>query len=134
MAELTGAEVLVKALRNENVRHVFGISGHGIVALMEALRSEEDIDFISPRHEENAAHMADGWARATGDIGVCCSTVGPGAVNLAVGLAEAYADSIPVLAITANNQSFRTYPFVGSLEDMDSLSVTVQGVVSLTNS
>lgn len=122
MIELTGAEVLVKALKNEDVRHVFGISGHGIVALMEALRNEEGIDFISPRHEENAAHMADGWARATGDIGVCCSTVGPGAVNLAVGLAEAYADSIPVLAITANNQSFRTYPFVGSLEDMDSLS------------
>ncbi len=122
MAQLTGAEVLVKALKNEGVRHVFGISGHGIVALMEALRKEDNIDFVSPRHEENAAHMADGWARATGDIGVCCSTVGPGAVNLAVGLAEAHADNVPVLAITANNQSFRTYPFVGSLEDMDSLS------------
>lgn len=122
MAELTGAEVLVKALKNEGVRHVFGISGHGIVALMEALRKEEGIDFVCPRHEENASHMADGWARATGEIGVCCSTVGPGAVNLAIGLAEAYADSSPVLAITANLQSFLNYPGVGALEEMDSLS------------
>jgi acetolactate synthase-1/2/3 large subunit len=122
MAEYTGAEVVVKALRNEGVRHVFGISGHGIVALMEALRKEEGIDFFSTRHEENAAHMADGWARATGQIGVCCSTVGSGAANLASGLYEAYADSSPVLAVTANVQSFLSYPFVGALEDMDSLS------------
>ncbi len=123
MKECTGAEVVVKALRNEGVRHVFGISGHGIVALMEALRNEEGIDFFSTRHEENAAHMADGWARATGGIGVCCSTVGSGAANLASGLYEAYADSSPVLAITANTQSFLSYPFVGALEDMDSLSL-----------
>ena len=82
MAELTGGELLVKCLKNEGVRHVFGLSGHGLVALMEALRTEEGIDFISSRHEENAAHMADGWARATGEIGVCCSTVGSGAANL----------------------------------------------------
>jgi thiamine pyrophosphate-dependent acetolactate synthase large subunit-like protein len=123
MGEHTGAEVLVKALRNEGVRHVFGISGHGIVALMEALRREEGIDFFSARHEENAAHMADGWARATGRIGVCCSTVGSGAANLASGLYEAYADNSPVLAVTANTQSFLSYPFVGALEDMDSLSL-----------
>ncbi|RJR34021.1 MAG: thiamine pyrophosphate-binding protein [Desulfobacteraceae bacterium] len=122
MGELTGAEVLVKALKNEGVRHVFGISGHGIVAFMEALRKEDGIDFFSTRHEENAAHMADGWARATGKIGVCCSTVGSGAANLAGGLYEAYADGSPVLAITANVQTFLSYPFVGALEDLDSLS------------
>lgn len=122
MAEYTGAELVVKTLRNEGVRHVFGISGHGIVALMEALRKEDGIDFFSARHEENAAHMADGWARATGQIGVCCSTVGSGAANLASGLYEAYTDSSPVLAITANVQSFLSYPFVGALEDLDTLS------------
>jgi acetolactate synthase-1/2/3 large subunit len=122
MGEFTGAEVLVKTLKNEGVRHVFGISGHGLVAFMEALRREDGIDFFSTRHEENAAHMADGWARATGRIGVCCSTVGSGAANLAGGLYEAYADSSPVLAITANVQTFLSYPFVGALEDMDSLS------------
>jgi len=122
MGTQTGAEVLVKALRNEGVQYVFGISGHGIVALMEALRTEDDIDFFSVRHEENAAHMADGWARATGRIGVCCSTVGSGAANLASGLYEAYTDSSPVLAITANTQSFISYPFVGALESMDALS------------
>ena len=122
MGSYTGAEVLVKALRNEGVQHVFGISGHGIVALMEALRKEDGIDFFSVRHEENAAHMADGWARATGKIGVCCSTVGSGAANLASGLYEAYTDNMPVLAITANTQSFISYPFVGALESLDALS------------
>lgn len=122
MDSYTGAEVLVKALKNEGVEHVFGISGHGIVALLEALRTEDDIDFFSVRHEENAAHMADGWARATGGIGVCCSTVGSGAANLASGLYEAYTDNIPVLAITANTQSFISYPFAGALESMDTLS------------
>lgn len=122
MAELTGGEVLVRFLKNEGVRYVFGISGHGIVTFMEALRKEKGIDFFSSRHEENASHMADGWARATGKIGVCCSTVGSGAANLASGLYEAYADSSPVLAITANTQSFLSYPFVGALESLDSLS------------
>ncbi|MDP6683610.1 MAG: thiamine pyrophosphate-binding protein [Desulfobacterales bacterium] len=122
MGEYTGAEVLVKALKNEGVQKVFSISGHGLVAMMEALRLEDGIDFFSTRHEENAAHMADGWARATGQIGVCCSTVGSGAANMASGLYEAYADSSPVLAITANVQTFLSYPFVGALEDMDTLS------------
>ena len=122
MNEWRGADVLVKALRKEGVSKVFGISGHGITILLEAMRKEAGLDFVSPRHEESAAHMADGWARATGEIGVCVSTVGPGAVNQAAGLAEAYADSIPVLAITANIQSFISYPFVGALEDMDLLS------------
>ncbi|UCE51154.1 MAG: thiamine pyrophosphate-binding protein [Desulfobacterales bacterium] len=123
MGEYTGADMVVKALKNEGVRHVFGISGHGLVALMEALRKEEGIDFFSTRHEENAGHMADGWARATGEIGVCCSTVGSGAANLVSGLYEAYVDSSPVLAVTANTQSFQSYPFVGALEDIDSLSL-----------
>jgi len=123
MAEHTGAEVLVKALRNERVEHVFGISGHGIIALLEALRNEDGIEFFSTRHEENAAHMADGWARATGRLGVCCSSVGSGAANLAGGLYEAYVDSSPVLAITANVQRHLAYPFVGALEDLDSLAL-----------
>ena len=122
MGDKNGAEVLVEALRKENVSKAFGISGHGVTVLLEAMRREPGLDFISPRHEESAAHMADGWARATGDVGVCISTVGPGAVNQAAGLAEAYADSIPVLAITANLQSFLSYPAVGFLEDMDTLN------------
>lgn len=86
MGEYTGADILVKALKNEGVRYVFSISGHGLVALMEALRTEEGIDFFSTRHKENAGHMADGWPRATGGIGVCCSTVSSGAANLVSGL------------------------------------------------
>ncbi|MBN1832444.1 MAG: thiamine pyrophosphate-binding protein [Deltaproteobacteria bacterium] len=123
MGEYTGGEILAKALKREGVRYVFGISGHGIIALLEALRKEDGIDFFSTRHEENAAHMADGWARSTGRIGVCCSTVGSGVANLASGLYEAYADSSPVLAVTASAQSAISYPFVGALEDLDSLSL-----------
>jgi acetolactate synthase-1/2/3 large subunit len=104
------------------VTRVFGLSGHGVTVLLEAIRKEPGLEFISPRHEESAAHMADGWARATGDVGVCVSTVGPGAVNQAAGLAEAYADSIPVLAVTANIQSLLSYPPVGSLEDLDTFT------------
>ena len=123
MGECTGGEILVKALKREGVRYVFGISGHGVIGLLEALRKEDGIDFFSTRHEENAAHMADGWARATGRVGVCCSTVGSGASNLAAGLYEAYADNSSVLAITASLQSAIGYPFVGALEDLDSLSL-----------
>ena len=122
MGELTGAEVLVKALRKEGVDHVFGISGHGVIALVEALRNEDGIRFFSTRHEENAGHMADGWARATGRVGVCCATVGSGVANLAAGLYEAHMDSSPVLAVTANVQRELSYPFVGALEEMDSLT------------
>lgn len=122
MGEVNGAEVLVKALRREGIRQIFGLSGHGVTVLLEAIRNEPGMSFVSPRHEESAAHMADGWARATGEVGVCVSTVGPGAVNQAAGLAEAYADSIPVLAITANTQSFVSYPSLGFLEDMDNFN------------
>ena len=120
---MNGSEILVKALRNEGVTKIFGISGHGVAAFLEAVRRESGIDFISTRHEENAAHMADGWARTTGQVGVCVSTVGPGAINQVAGISEAFADSIPVVAITANVQSFFTYPSVGFFEDMDSLAL-----------
>jgi thiamine pyrophosphate-dependent acetolactate synthase large subunit-like protein len=122
MEGVSGAEVLIKALRAEGVTKVFGISGHGLVTFLEGLRNEPGIEFVSSRHEESAAHMADAWARVTGEVGVCASTVGPGAVNLAAGLAEAYADNIPVLAVTANIQSFISYPGIGALEDMDSFA------------
>jgi len=122
MGALTGAEVLVKALRKEGVDRVFGISGHGVIALVEALRNEDGIEFFSTRHEENAAHMADGSARATGRIGACCATVGSGVANLAAGLYEAHMDSVPVLAVTANVQSHLSYPSVGALEEMDSFA------------
>ena len=123
MGEYTGAEVLVKALKNEGIEHVFGISGHGIVALMEALRKEDGIEFFLVRHEENAADMADGWARATGRIGVCCPQRS-GAANLAGGLYGAFTDSSPVVALMASVQSFLAYPFVGASEDLDALSLS----------
>ena len=72
MSRKTGAEVLVECLEKEGVRKVFGLSGHGLTMVLEALRtSKSGIQFVSPRHEESAAHMADGWARVTGEVGVC---------------------------------------------------------------
>lgn len=121
--ENNGGECIVKALKKEGVRVVFGLSGHGLVAFLEAIRKEGDIQFVSVRHEENAGHMADAWARGTGNVGVCCTTVGPGAANIVPGVAAAWADGSPVIVITVNNSRACTYPFWGSLEDLDSFSL-----------
>ncbi|SDR51437.1 pyruvate oxidase [Paraburkholderia fungorum] len=95
------AEVVVQTLLAWNVDHVFGMVGDGINPLIEALRRHRDtIRFIGVRHEEAAAFMASGWAKATGRLGVCLATTGPGAVHLMNGLYDAHFDGAPVLAIT----------------------------------
>ncbi|NLH98625.1 MAG: biosynthetic-type acetolactate synthase large subunit [Chthonomonadales bacterium] len=96
----TGARILLECLRLEGVRHVFGYPGGAALPLYDALYDEKQIEHILVRHEQGAAHMADGYARATGGVGVCLATSGPGATNLVTGLATAYMDSIPVVAIT----------------------------------
>lgn len=94
------AELVVFALGNMDVKYIFGIPGGAIEDLNTAIFCDEDIESIVTKHEEGAAFMADGYARVSGEIGVCCATSGPGASNLITGLASAYADSIPVLALT----------------------------------
>uniref|UniRef100_A0A7J3ZM40 Acetolactate synthase n=1 Tax=Fervidicoccus fontis TaxID=683846 RepID=A0A7J3ZM40_9CREN len=96
---LSGAEAIVKTLERLGVRVVFGIPGGSILPLYDALYSS-DIRHILGRHEQQVAHMADGYARASGKPGVCLATSGPGATNLVTGLATAYMDSSPVVAIT----------------------------------
>ena len=117
--ELTCGEVLAKSLKKEGVKFVFGVPGGQLFPFTEAVSREDGMEVITTRHEENAAHMADAVSRLTGTIGVCFGTTGPGATNLLPGVAAAYADSIPLLAITPNNQTFCTYPFIGSLQDGD---------------
>ncbi|WP_419804088.1 biosynthetic-type acetolactate synthase large subunit [Terriglobus sp.] len=97
---LTGAEILWATLAGEGVTTVFGYPGGAILPAYDALRKFPTIHHVLVRHEQGAAHMADGYARASGRVGVCVATSGPGATNLVTGLATAMLDSIPVVAIT----------------------------------
>ncbi len=97
---MNGARIVLESLKKEGVNIIFGICGGSVIPIFDELHDEKDIKFILTRHEQAAAHMADGYARATGKVGVCLATSGPGATNLVTGLATAYMDSIPVVAIT----------------------------------
>jgi len=97
---MNGSQILVEALKKEGVKYLFGIPGGQIIHFFDALYQQKEIELILTRHEQAAAHMADGYARATGNVGVCVATSGPGATNLVTGLATAYMDSIPMVAIT----------------------------------
>ncbi|MBT6227039.1 MAG: biosynthetic-type acetolactate synthase large subunit, partial [Candidatus Scalindua sp.] len=96
----TGSQILIDALKKENVEYVFGLPGGVVIPLFDTLFDESDIKFILTRHEQAAGHAADGYARATGKVGVCIVTSGPGATNLTTAIATAYMDSIPMVAIT----------------------------------
>ena len=95
-----GARVLLECLYNEGVEYLFGYPGGANIPIYDALYSFPAIKHILVRHEQGAAHAADGYSRATGKVGTCMATSGPGATNLVTGLATAFADSIPVVAIT----------------------------------
>ncbi|OHB98516.1 MAG: acetolactate synthase, large subunit, biosynthetic type [Planctomycetes bacterium RIFCSPLOWO2_12_38_17] len=101
----TGSQILVDALIREGVVYVFGIPGGAVLPLFDALY-ESPIKFILTRHEQGAGHAADGYARATGKVGVCVVTSGPGATNLTTAIATAYMDSIPMVAITGQVKTF----------------------------
>jgi acetolactate synthase-1/2/3 large subunit len=96
---MTGAQILLECLKREGVEVMFGYPGGQVLPIFDKLY-DSDIRFILVRHEQGAAHAADGYARATGKVGVCLATSGPGATNLTTGIANAYMDSIPVVAIT----------------------------------
>ena len=97
---MSGAKAIVECLREQGVEIIFGYPGGMILPMYDALYDEKEIKQILVTHEQNAAHAADGYARATGKVGVCMATSGPGATNLVTGIATAFMDSIPVVAIT----------------------------------
>jgi len=99
MAEKSGAQILIDSLVREGVEVVFGYPGGVLLGIFDVLFDSE-INFVLTRHEQGAAHMADGYARSTGKVGVCLATSGPGATNLVTGIATAYMDSIPMVALT----------------------------------
>lgn len=101
--QLTGAEIVIECLKEQGVDTVFGYPGGAILNVYDALyKHSDEICHILTSHEQGAAHAADGYARATGKVGVCLATSGPGATNLVTGIATAYMDSIPVVVITCN--------------------------------
>ena len=101
--QLTGAEIVIECLKEQGVDTVFGYPGGAILNVYDALyKHSDEICHILTSHEQGAAHAADGYARATGKVGVCLATSGPGATNLVTGIATAYMDSIPVVAIPCN--------------------------------
>ncbi|HFD92243.1 MAG TPA: acetolactate synthase 3 large subunit [Gammaproteobacteria bacterium] len=118
--ELTGAEILVRFLKDEGVRHVFGYPGGAVLHIYDALYKQDKVEHILVRHEQGATHAADGYARATGKPGVALVTSGPGATNAVTGIATAYMDSVPMVVITGQvptnligNDAFQEVDSVG---------------------
>ena len=122
--QLTGAEIVIECLKEQGVDTVFGYPGGTILNVYDALyKHADEINHILTSHEQGAAHAADGYARATGKVGICKATSGPGATNLVTGIATAYMDSIPIVAITANVN----LPALGkdSFQEVDIAGVTM---------
>ena len=120
--ELSGARILVDSLKREGVEYIFGVNGGAAMPIFDALYGETEIKLIPMRHEQGASHAADGYARATGDVGVALATSGPGATNLVTGIATAYMDSIPMVAITG--QVFTHYIGSDAFQECDIIGVT----------
>lgn len=121
---ITGAEILIKSLLDEGVDTIFGYPGGAVLNIYDELYKYRDkITHILTAHEQGASHAADGYARATGKVGVCLATSGPGATNLVTGIATAYMDSIPMVAITGNV----TKPLLGkdSFQEVDITGITM---------
>ena len=122
--KLNGSEIIVRCLLEQGVDTVFGYPGGAILNVYDALyKNSDEIRHILTSHEQGAAHAADGYARASGKVGVCMATSGPGATNLVTGIATAYMDSVPVVAITCNV----TLPLLGkdSFQEVDIAGITM---------
>ena len=98
--ELNGSEILVRCLQAENVKFMWGYPGGAVLYIYDALYKQQTIEHVLVRHEQAAVHAADGYARATGEVGVALVTSGPGVTNAITGIATAYMDSIPMVIIT----------------------------------
>jgi acetolactate synthase-1/2/3 large subunit len=126
MNETMGADLLVKCLLQEGARFIFGIPGGQLCPILDGIRRfghEAGLQFVMTRHEQAAGHMADAYARVTGSPGVCIGTVGPGAADLVPGVYPAWADSIPMVVLTAQNQTWKSYPDRGSMQSLDQIGL-----------
>lgn len=141
MKQLTGSEIVIECLKEQGVDTVFGYPGGCILNIYDELyKHQGEIKHILTSHEQGASHAADGYARATGKVGVCMATSGPGATNLVTGIATAYMDSIPVVAITANvgvtllgKDSFQEVDIAGIVMPITKYSFIVKNVHELAD-
>jgi acetolactate synthase-1/2/3 large subunit len=117
----TVAKLLVSCLENEGVRYVFGIPGEENIHFIDALNSSSSIRFVLVHHEQSASFMAEMYGRITGKAGVCSATLGPGAINLLLGTADAYTDSVPLVAISAQVGLYRQYKETHQFVDLVSM-------------
>lgn len=139
--QLKGAEIVIECLKEQGVDTVFGYPGGAILNVYDELyKHQDEITHILTSHEQGASHAADGYARATGKVGVCFATSGPGATNLVTGIATAYMDSIPVVAITANvglsllgRDSFQEIDIAGVVMPITKYSFIVKDVTQLAD-
>ncbi|MFN3813925.1 MAG: biosynthetic-type acetolactate synthase large subunit [Aquificaceae bacterium] len=133
-----GADMVIEALKEEGVEHIFGYPGGAIMEVYDALYRDGSIKHILTRHEQGAGHMAEGYAKATGKVGVAMSTSGPGATNLVTAVADAYMDSVPVIFITGQvpthligNDAFQEVDIVGITRPITKHNFLVKDIESL---
>ena len=137
--QLNGSQIVIECLKEQGVDTVFGYPGGAILNIYDELyRHQDEIRHILTSHEQGASHAADGYARATGKVGVCMATSGPGATNLVTGIATAYMDSVPMVAITCNvgisllgKDSFQEIDIAGVVMPITKYSFIVKDVKDL---
>ncbi len=138
--KLNGSQIIIECLKEQGVDTVFGYPGGTILNVYDELYKHPEINHVLTSHEQGAAHAADGYARATGKVGVCMATSGPGATNLVTGIATAYMDSIPMVAITANvgcsllgKDSFQEVDIAGVVMPITKHSFIVKDITKLAD-
>ena len=138
--QLTGSQVIIECLKEQGVDTVFGYPGGAILNVYDELYKHSEIRHVLTSHEQGASHAADGYARSTGKVGVCMATSGPGATNLVTGIATAYMDSIPIVAITCNvgvsllgKDSFQEIDIAGITTPITKYSFIVKDVTKLAD-
>ena len=138
--QLTGSQVIIECLKEQGVDTVFGYPGGAILNVYDELYKHPEIKHVLTSHEQGASHAADGYARSTGKVGVCMATSGPGATNLVTGIATAYMDSIPIVAITCNvgvsllgKDSFQEIDIAGITTPITKYSFIVKDVTKLAD-
>ncbi|HEY9165444.1 MAG TPA: biosynthetic-type acetolactate synthase large subunit [Candidatus Kryptonia bacterium] len=136
--EITGAEIFVKALMEEKVEYIFGYPGGAVIGVYDAMHDMSDIKHILTRHEQGAVHAAEGYAKATGKVGVVVVTSGPGATNTVTGIADAYMDSVPIVVFTGQvathligNDAFQEADIIGITRSITKHNFLVKDVREL---
>ena len=139
--QLTGSQIVIECLKEQGVDTVFGYPGGAILNVYDELyKHSNEIHHVLTSHEQGASHAADGYARSTGKVGVCLATSGPGATNLVTGIATAYMDSVPMVAITCNvgvpllgKDSFQEIDIAGVAMPITKYSVIVKDITVLAD-